>query len=283
MAIVWLSSYPKSGNTWTRVFLANLFANSDKPVDINSLPNFTFGEHRGEYYERFSGKTLPELTDEEINQLRPTVQRHIASAGRQQTLFVKTHSAITHLEGVPTILPEVTDGAIYIIRNPLDVAVSYSHHLDISYDEAVDAMGISSNRLATVDNFAFQLLGSWTDHVRSWLMAPGLQPHVMRYEDMLTRPEVAFGSLVRFLRLPENPTRLRKAIKFSSFKTLAKQESDHGFIEASKKAKRFFRAGKSAAWQTELNQGQIDKIVHDHGEYMLKFGYLRKDGKPVRV
>ena len=283
VAIVWLSSYPKSGNTWTRVFLANLFLNPDKPVDINTLPNFTFGEHRGEYYEKFSGKKLSELSDEEINQLRPAVQRHIASASRQQTLFVKTHSAVTHLDGVPTILPEVTDGAIYIVRNPLDVAVSYAHHLAITFDEAVDAMGVSSNRLATVDNFAFQLLGSWTDHVRSWLTAPGLRPHVMRYEDMLTRPELAFGSLVKFLRLPENPARLRKAIQFSSFKTLSAQESERGFIEASKKAERFFRQGKSAVWQTTLTSAQIDKIVRDHGEFMTKFGYLKKDGTPVRV
>lgn len=283
MGIVWLASYPKSGNTWTRVFLANLFLNPEKPVDINTLPQFTFGEHRGEYYEQFSGKKLSELSDEEINQLRPTVQRHIATAGRNQLLFVKTHSAITQLEGVPTILPEVTDGAVYIIRNPLDVAVSYAHHLAISYDEAVEAMGVSSNRLATVDNFAFQLLGSWTDHVRSWLTAPGLQPHVMRYEDMLSRPEQAFGSLMKFLRLPDNPARLRKAIRFSSFKTLSKQESERGFIEASKKAPKFFRSGKSAVWQTELNPSQIDKIIADHREYMLRFGYLRKDGTPVRV
>ena len=105
----------------------------------------------------------------------------------------------------------------------------------------------------------------------------------MRYEDMLTRPELAFGSLVKFLRLPENPARLRKAIRFSSFKTLSQQESEHGFIEASKKAAKFFRSGKSAVWQTELQPAQIDKIIHDHRDFMLKFGYLKKDGTPVRV
>ncbi|MEJ2083836.1 MAG: sulfotransferase, partial [Acidobacteriota bacterium] len=35
--IVWLASYPKSGNTWLRAFLMNFLDPGKRPVDINQL------------------------------------------------------------------------------------------------------------------------------------------------------------------------------------------------------------------------------------------------------
>ena len=107
MGIIWLASYPKSGNTWVRLFLANLFSDARHPVDINKLPGFTFGEHRADFYETLSGRPLSALSDEEINRMRPEVHRHIAGS-RRETIFVKTHAAITVLDGVATITPDVT-------------------------------------------------------------------------------------------------------------------------------------------------------------------------------
>lgn len=280
MGIVWLASYPKSGNTWMRVFLANYVLNRPEPVDINELKSFTFGEHHIEYFERVSGQAAADLDDVALNRLRPEVQRMIFREAKG-IAFTKTHSAITALNGIPTILPEVTEGAIYIIRNPLDVAVSYAHHIGVGYDEAVAAMGNSDNQLATTDKFIFQVLGSWSDHVLSWTTAPGLRPLVVRYEDMLRTPEKAFGLVEQFLRVRPDPERLRKAIRFSSFETLSEQEKKHGFVEASKKAERFFRKGETGGWRRELTPAQVETIIADHRGYMSRFGYLTKDGRPV--
>ncbi len=278
--LVWLASYPKSGNTWVRMFLANLFANLPEPVNINTLTNFTFGDNRADLYERVAGKPFDTLSDEDQNRLRPKVHQLIASA-RPDSLFVKTHSALANLEGIPTITPELTQGAIYIIRNPLDTAVSYAHHLNVGIDEAVQLMGEPESRLATGGRLGFQFLGSWSEHVVSWLEAPGLKPYLMRFEDMSQAPDATFGALSDFLGLPKNPKRLRQAIRFSSFEVLSRQESRLGFKERPPEAERFFRQGKVGGWRQELSQENVAKLVADHSEVMRRFGYLDDQDAPV--
>lgn len=282
MGILWLASYPKSGNTWLRAFLANLFTNAPKPVDINQLPHFAFAEYRLEFYERLSGKSRDALDDKALNELRPAVQRYLANSNRGQTIMVKTHAAMAFQDHVPTILPEATAGALYVVRNPLDVAVSYAHHVGIDYDRAVDAMGLSTNTLATSGDFCFQLLGSWSDHVRSWVDGGknGMPLHVVRYEDLQRQPEKAFGSIAKFLKLPKNEERLARAIRHASFKELRQQEDSTGFIEKSKKSERFFRKGEIGGWRQELTEAHVAKIIDQHREVMKEFDYLTREGTP---
>ena len=277
--IVWLASYPKSGNTWMRAFLANLFRNPDAPVGINDLHRFAFGDARADFYETVAGRPLEEISDAELHALRPKVHRLIA-AKRPETLFVKTHNASLALEGVPLITPEVTAAAIYIIRNPLDVTLSYAHHFGLSLEETVEAMASPSNQVLTVGRNVFQHIADWSGHVESWTGAAGLACHVVRYEDLVRQPGKTFGKVVKFLRLPPNPARLAKAVRFSAFETLARQEQEAGFIERSKNTDRFFRKGRVGEWREALSPETVEKVVEAHGAVMRKFGYLGKDGRP---
>ena len=279
MAILWLASYPKSGNTWVRAFLANLFANPLQPVHVNQLANFAYGDHQGVYYAQLARRPFSELSDEQINRLRPQVQTQIAAA-RPDTVFVKTHNALTSLDGVPTILPDVSAGAIYVLRNPLDLTVSYAHHYGVAIDAAIDALASSLNRIVTDRTTAFQFLGSWSDHVRSWLLPPPMPHHLMRYEEMIASPAKSFGRLVAFLKLPKDKARLDKALRFSSFKVLADQERRDGFAERPASADRFFRQGQVGGWRQVLTDAQAERIVSDHHAMMLQFGYLAPDGSP---
>lgn len=279
MGILWLASYPKSGNTWTRAFLANLFLNPRQPVDINRLSNFAYAEYRLEFYEQLAGKKRDQLTDDELNQLRPEVQRMIARSS-PNTVFVKTHSIMGFTNEVPNIAPDATEGGVYIVRNPHDVCVSYAHHVGADYDTAIEAMASSENMLSTTDSLAFNILGSWSDHVTSWADAEGLHRLVLRYEDLHRQPEKSFGKLIKFLGLPKNDERLARAIRFSSFKEMAQQESSHGFIERSKKNDRFFRKGKIGGWREELSAEQAARITERHRTVMERFDYLTRAGEP---
>jgi hypothetical protein len=277
--IVWLASYPKSGNTWLRAFLANYLRNPDAPVPINDLPDFILGDNFLVHYAQFTGKKTEDLSPEEIKALRPKIHEWFASA-RGETVFVKTHNMLRVVDGQPLITPSATAGAIYLIRNPLDVVVSFAHHYQTPFDSAVETMCRDNHVLPPSDTVLAQVIGSWSQHVRTWTEAPGLKLHVMRYEDMLIKPGKTFGSLVKFLQLPKEPRRLVKALKFSSFRELRKQEDEETFVESRPDGKaKFFREGKARVWQDVLTEEQVARLVECHREFMIKFGYLTPKGK----
>ena len=278
--ILWLASYPKSGNTWMRAFLANHFRGGDRPVPINRLPDYAIGDNFRIHYERVSGRPAATIGEEEARRLRPLVHHWFAVA-RGETAIVKTHSLLGEVDGAPLITPEVTAGVLYIVRNPLDVAVSFAHHYQTDYERAVEAVCRPGNFLPPSDRLLAQYIGSWSEHVRSWTETPGLRRLVVRYEDMLQRPVRTFEQVVRFLGLPEAPARLRRAIRFSSFEQLRAQEQREGFVEARPDRRvPFFRSGRRGVWRRVLTREQVARIVDAHGPVMRRFGYLDDRGRP---
>lgn len=280
MPILWLASYPKSGNTWLRAFLANYLRNAPEPQDINALPEFALGDMRIEPYVRISGKEPAALSREQINRLRPQAHRQLAAAA-PGLVPVKTHSAIAMVAGVPTITPEVTFGAIYVIRNPLDVAVSFAHHYAVSMDQAVNAICFRGLEIPAKEGHVVQIISDWSTHVRSWLNAPGLNLKTLRYEDMLASPRRAFSEVCAFLKMPKDEARLRQAIRHSSFKVLAGQERERGFVERARGADAFFRRGRAGSWREELTPAQVEAILGRHRPLMTELGYVSADGTIV--
>src|SRR5690348_3224785 len=138
--IVWLASYPKSGNTWLRAFLANLVANRIDAVPLNELSRYCDDEANPDLFGALAGKPSADLGIDEIAALRPQV--HAAIAARAQgTRFVKTHNMSGSYDGHALHNWQVSAGAIYVVRNPLDVAVSMTHHFGIGIDEAIERLG----------------------------------------------------------------------------------------------------------------------------------------------
>ena len=125
-----------------------------------------------------------------------------------------------------------------------------------------------------------QRLLSWSAHVPSWVDAP-ITLIVLRYEDMKQQPLETFTQAARFAGLPDDPARVRKAVEFSDFKELQRQEQDHGFRERPPKAERFFREDGWGAWRRELTPEQVARLLREHRKVMQRFGYLTEDGEPV--
>lgn len=257
--IVWIASFHKSGNTWTRAFLANYFAPKGRKVTINELMAITTTDVRQDWYDKAAGKPFMGETFDDSILLRPKVQRLISAAAGGQNQFVKTHSKLDRVGPVNLIQPEVTAAAIYIMRNPFDVVQSYARHLGESIDEAIDKM-CDPKGLSASDTKIFEVLGRWDQHIDSWMSAPGLARHVMRYEDMLTNTEKTFRGLLGFLRIPVNDGQLRRAIRDSSFKSLQRQEKELGFRERPDVMDQFFAAGKSGTWRDVLTPAQVARL-----------------------
>jgi hypothetical protein len=271
--IVWLASYPKSGNTWLRAFLANLVADGSEPVPLVELPQYCEDEARPELFSALAGRPSTELSFEQICELRPRVHADIA-ARSPGTRLVKTHNCAGLIDRHPLHNPAVTAGAIYVLRNPLDVAVSMTHHFGLSVDGAIDRLG--DDRVATANDalFVTQVLGSWSHHVRSWADLAGPRTLVLRYEDMARDPVGQFARAARLVGMGEDRARIRRAVKHSSFETLAAMEERDGFAEASDRTSRFFREGASGQWREVMTPSQVARVVEDHRVQMTRFGYL---------
>jgi hypothetical protein len=274
--IVWLASYPKSGNTWTRTFVHNLVhitSGEIRAQQINELNQFSTGSASLRLFREMLGFAPTEKHQDQIAAARSRTQQYIADAV-EGLIFLKTHQALVKDRGHVTINFAVTAGAIYIIRNPLDVAISYSHHLGQSIDDTIAFMNLQNAETGTSKKQVYEVYGSWSQHVLSWTRKPHPAIYVMRYEDMLNQPQKTFGALARHLLFKPSDEQLADAIDRSSFERLREQEEKDGFRERPDGAERFFREGRAGQWKEVLTPQQIQRIVDAHGEQMQRFGYL---------
>ncbi|MCB1582688.1 MAG: sulfotransferase domain-containing protein [Marinicella sp.] len=276
--ILWVASYPKSGNTWVRTFIHNYLVNSQSPIDINTIHENSVDEVKAFRYQQFisNSQTTTDLSLEEICAIRPLVHAKMA-AEAPATIFVKTHNFQGEYKGYPLHNWQVSSGAIYIIRNPLDVAVSLKHYFNYSYDEAIAFMAAKMAGTPNETENVPQIISSWSQHVASWTQESGNNMLTLKYEDLLSNPQRSFRKVEHLLGLRKDHKRLTKAIRNSSFNQLKKQEQQVGFVEKHENAEHFFRKGQKEQWRIELTEKQVEKIISDHKEQMQRFKYIPKE------
>ena len=270
----WLVSYPKSGNTWMRIMLQSL-RNKGAPVDIGE-PIDSHILDRGEF-ERHFGVESSDLTEAEIDAVRPELHRAIARGSKVPLILRKVHDRCWRTaSGERVFPPEVSRGAVYIVRDPRDVAVSFAHAYALDWEAAVHYLGDSTRFLArSSSRLALQLsqpAGSWSEHVTSWLDDAAMPVILIRYEDMLVNSALELEKVARFLGIPAEACAQDAAA--SGFSTLREQEDKRGFRERVPAAARFFRQGRSGEGKEKLPVHLLTRIETDHGAVMNRLGYL---------
>lgn len=281
--IIWLASYPKSGNTWLRILVSNLLAGGDGPIDINSLETAGMASSR-ESFDLHTGLEASDLTHEEIDRLRPGVYRRTAELASEH-VHLKVHDAYVHTsDGDPLFPADATSGAVYVLRNPLDVVPSQAHHWGAGVDGTIAELGNPRAAMAAGPNRLHeqlrQRLGTWSQHVASWVDDAPFPVEVVRYEDLHEEPVATVARVARFMGLPADEEAVATAIRFSAFDEVRRQEARHGFSERSRASTHFFRTGAVGSWRASLTADQAARVVADHRDVMERFGYLR-DGEPV--
>jgi len=274
--IVWIASYPRSGNTWVRYLLMALVAGlrgEAQGLDINRLHRFSTWDALNLWWAQPLGKFVSDASKDEVAALRTRVQASIAAAG-PPIQFVKTHSLKGYSRGHPTINAKVTAGAVYLVRNPLDIAVSSARYLNLPQRLAVERLNQRGYETFNQAGGVYEPYGSWSENVDSWTLRAEPVVLVLRYEDLLERPEESVGRLARHVGLKPSAEQLRAAIAASAFAALAEQEQEKTFIERPSSARRFFEAGRADRWRDELPKDLAESIVVAHGPAMRRFGYL---------
>lgn len=270
--IVWLASYPKSGNTWIRIFLANYLLNPDEPLPINQVHRIGTGDSVAGIYMRLNNGRYDPMDRMGHLKLRQKVMRAIGNNGADLNL-VKTHNMNDSAFGHQLIDASLTRSAVYIVRNPLDVAISYARHYGQTPSQACRAISRTDNTTTADKANVGQYLGRWTDHVRGWTKTKAFPVHILRYEDIEATPEQAFTGLLKFIGVPPDKERVAKAVRFSSFEEVSGQEQASGFIEQSQNNQKFFHSGTSQQWEGVLSEEDIAHVHEMNAPMMRKFGY----------
>jgi aryl sulfotransferase len=256
--------------------LAALTSEADETdLDINGLGGGPIASSRP-HMEMWLGFATSDLTGAEVERLRP-----LCDAALDRTLddvrFRKVHDALHTPGGATIVPPEHTRGAIYVVRDPRDVAVSFAHHSDRTHEWAVGALGSDETAMARAPGVLApqvrQHLGTWSDHVRSWTEHELFPTLVVRYEDMAADPLGQLTRLAGFAGLDPAGDRLAAAVRSASFDALQEKERRVGFHERPGRDRPFFRSGRAGGWREELAPELAARIERDHGQLMRRLGY----------
>ena len=277
--IIWIASYPKSGNTWVRSFLTSYYFCKDGKFDIQNMnkiqdyPNKQFFRQevkKGEIHKHWA-QSQKDLCDE------------------KKIRFLKTHNSLITAFGEDFTHPKYSLGVIYIIRDPRNVITSLKNHNDFkTYDEALQMMQNDNAVLSDYDHLnnhaKTTIINSWRINYQSWLKNNYFRRLTVKYEDMLSNPHQTFRDIIIFInaicRFNDNfdANKFNNAIKTTGFKNLQNLEEEGKFTENvySKNDNRkikFFNQGPNNDWKKILDQSLIKKMNNFYREDLEKFKY----------
>lgn len=287
--IIWIASYPKSGNTWVRALLSAYLYTEDGKFDFSDLNKI----------EQFPNKTLLSSFLKKFDDPVQTPKYWIAAQKKinlnKKINFFKTHNAMCSIDGNIFTDKQNTLASIYVVREPRNVITSLSNHYGISIEEAYQFLinkrkiifekNIKEKGFTQEEKGNVHFIGSWEDHYNSWKNIGFAPIKIIKYEDLLIDTEKVFLNILNFLKsflpIEIKDEKIKKVIKSCSFDILKKKEKKEGFAEApmlseNKKAI-FFNLGKDNNWKNKLDLTFEKKIRSKFLSEMSELGYIGKD------
>ena len=285
--IIWIASYPKSGNTWVRAFLTSLLFKKEEKTSFEDLIKINIYPRRS-HFKNFTN----EFND--LNKLSNFwIKTQQIINKDKKVRFLKTHHATCKINGNNFTNIENTLGRIYIVRDPRNVVSSYKYHFSIKTIEEATQILFNKNQVIGNqekknditkfnDNKVCTLISSWANHYNSWKLSWG-NNLLIKYENLITNPQMEFGKIKNFIEQLSNSKidekKFINSIKENSFKKLKELENEIGFSEGAydynfKKKKKFFNLGPKNDWKKILNKNISKKIENEFYTEMRELGYI---------
>ena len=279
--ILWIASYPKSGNTWMRAIISSLFFTNQGKFSFEYLKYISTYEYdkRFDFIKKLNKNDYNNLSKLEIiSKYWVDSQNNIEIDGDFH--FLKTHHACIKFNNYPFTTPLNTLGLIYLVRDPRDIAISYSKHLGFSIDKTISIM-IKKNATASYNGERADELriyqSRWDVHIESWEKL-NVPTFIIRYEDLLNDTKNTLYELVKFFEINFQfkfnniNNKVENIFHSTSFDIFQKHEKKYNFREASKNS-RFFRKGVAGQWENNLTANQLNIIESNFKDMMKKYNY----------
>jgi len=282
--IIWLASYPKSGNTYVRAFLSAYYFSENGQFDFSQISNIEQFPH-----EKFFKQNVTSI-DEASKQWMP-IQREINKD--KKIRFFKTHSFLGNYQKNEFTSPETTLGAIYIVRDPRNVLTSLKNHYSFDDDRALKMITDKSRSLMSNNgsHASLNFISSWAENYLSWFKDGRFRRLFIKYEDLITNKYETFRDIIVFINTLMNKVegvnklKLQKAIETTNFNVFKKKEISETFdgSESSFKNWRkfhsenknlFFNLGPENNWKKILETKIARQIESSFEKEMKKLGYL---------
>ena len=281
--IIWIASYPKSGNTWLRALMSSYYYTNDGNFKFDLLENIdSFPSEK--YFKNYPDKFLnPEDTSKYWIAEQTKINK------KNKMTFLKTHMAICKVSDNSFTNEQNSLAGIYIIRDPRNVITSLSNHYQLSLDKAYEFMKNEKQAIYVKKNdryLGFQLLWSWSTNIKSWIENKRFPVLVIKYEDLMDQTFVTFKKVIDFInnitqnKVSFNKERAKNSIKNTSFRNLQKLEKEHGFAEAlkekgSEKKIKFFNLGQENNYKKLLPADLINEMNKYYKKELVQFNYER--------
>ena len=281
--IIWVASYPKSGNTWLRALLSSYFYSKDGIYNEELLKKIDQFPVR-KYFKNFdyNKKKIGDTTkfwikaQEEIN-----IDKKLK--------FFKTHNIFGKVNSCDFTNSDNSFGGIYIVRDPRNVITSIRNHYSLDEENAFKWMTDQKNyvydieRVKEVGYGDFQFISSWDVNYKSWKTQKKIPIKFIKYEDLSNKTYSIFLEIIEFIyKISNNPAtvdkiRLKNALNSTTFDKLQQREKKYGFSEAvsftnSKKSK-FFNLGPKNDWKQILDEKFKNKITKVFEKNLKELSY----------
>ncbi len=267
--ILWIASYPKSGNTWLRSLLASYYYSQSGFFNQKLLSNIgQFPEKKYFIDFDYDPKIITDTSKLWIKAQEKINENHKIN-------FLKTHNVLGAINNVNFTNKKNTIGAIYIVRDPRNIITSLQNHYELSTEEALDFMLNEKKYIFdhhTENDFSdFQFISSWEKNYKSWKLQKEFPVKLIKYEELIDDVHSCFYQTIKFINKIINNeekvdlNKMKNSISSTTFRQLKKIEKENGFVEAVKSKKKnsqipFFYLGPKNNWETILNHKMKVKI-----------------------
>ena len=278
--IIWIASYPKSGNTYLRSFLSSYYYSDDGKFNFKLLNNIKQFPSRD-----FFNRKILSVEDASDNWL--IAQSRIKSKG--EVCFLKTHNVFGAYKGKNFTTSEFTLGAIYIVRDPRNVITSLMNHYSLSENEALSMINSVYRNLRDENNpedySNYSFISSWANNFRSWKLSKSIETLIIKYEDLENNRFRTFKKIINFtdklmkLNNKIDFEKLKSSIESTNFDILKKKEELEGFEEAifSRKdgrTKSFFNLGSENNYKKLIKPQTSKTLKKLFKKEMKELGYI---------